>query len=360
MRARAAALGLPFVGLAVDVARRAARRRPAGRRAPGAARRAGGAGGRAWRAPGGARAPGRRSGRDGPVPDRARDGARRACRGFLTGGIRSFDRCSTCPRAEILRYLRRRSIPFVEDPSNADLRFARARIRHRHLPLLAEENPRVAEALVALAAAARAAGRRATPAAPARRRRARRGGWRPRSERLRARGGTAAVDIAGGRRVEVSYGAVRVAARAPVAPARARRARRCVIDGPGTYRWAAGHARRQGGRRAARAPGGRTAGRVRRRPARLAAHGACPKIGRSHATARRAREPQALRPDDRRAGSRARRGRRCRSSPARAASCCSFPGCVRRRSARPTARTRRVVLIDFVPEELPETCLEDI
>src|SRR4029079_18159666 len=61
-------------------------------------------------------------------------------------------------RAEIARYLARRSIPFVEDPSNADPRFSRARVRHRLLPLLAEENPRVREALVALAAEARPSG----------------------------------------------------------------------------------------------------------------------------------------------------------------------------------------------------------
>ena len=59
-------------------------------------------------------------------------------------------------RARFFATSRRRSIPFVEDPSNADPRFARARIRHRLLPLLAEENPRVVEALIALAAAARA------------------------------------------------------------------------------------------------------------------------------------------------------------------------------------------------------------
>ena len=52
----------------------------------------------------------------------------------------------------ITRYLRRRSLPFVEDPSNADPRFARARLRHELLPLLARENPRVREALVGLAA----------------------------------------------------------------------------------------------------------------------------------------------------------------------------------------------------------------
>src|SRR6185369_7796498 len=142
-------------------------------------------------------------------------------------------------RAEILRYLRRRSIPFIEDPSNADLRFARARIRHRHLPALSEENPRVAEALVALAAAARQAGP------------AQRDGQAPVGgpslsrrvaavvDRLRARGGTAQVDLAGGRRVEVSYGAVRVGPRAPLraptppgAPLQ--------LGRPGRYRWGAG------------------------------------------------------------------------------------------------------------------------
>jgi tRNA(Ile)-lysidine synthetase-like protein len=58
-------------------------------------------------------------------------------------------------RAEIERYLARRSIPFVRDPSNADPRYARARIRHQILPALAAENPRVAEALINLARAAR-------------------------------------------------------------------------------------------------------------------------------------------------------------------------------------------------------------
>jgi tRNA(Ile)-lysidine synthase len=61
-------------------------------------------------------------------------------------------------RVEILRYLARRSIPFATDPSNADPRFTRARIRHRVLPLLAEENPRVAEALIALGQRSRYAG----------------------------------------------------------------------------------------------------------------------------------------------------------------------------------------------------------
>jgi tRNA(Ile)-lysidine synthase len=141
-------------------------------------------------------------------------------------------------RAEILRYLRRRSIPFVEDPSNADPRYARARIRHRLLPLLAGENPRVVEALVALAAAARARGQRddrddlddLTRALPR--------GVRAAVGRLRARGGTAAVDLAGGRRVRISYGQVRIGPRAGAgAPGRPET---LLIAGPGAYRWAAG------------------------------------------------------------------------------------------------------------------------
>jgi tRNA(Ile)-lysidine synthase len=133
-------------------------------------------------------------------------------------------------RAEVLRYLRRRSIPFVEDPSNADLRFARARIRHRILPALAAENPRVAEALVALAAAARA-GSQAGDTAPA--------GLNRRAaeviERLRAAGaGSTRVDLAGGRVAEIAYGSVRLrpagggAVTAELRPS-------ISITGPGAY-----------------------------------------------------------------------------------------------------------------------------
>jgi tRNA(Ile)-lysidine synthase len=134
-------------------------------------------------------------------------------------------------RAEILRYLRRRSIPFIEDPSNADPRFARARIRHRVLPLLAEENPRVVEALLALASAARSE-RLAVATVPALSRRA-----AASVGRLGAQGGTAAIDVAGGRRVVVSYGEVRVEARvAAPEPSHPR----LVIERPGAYRWSVG------------------------------------------------------------------------------------------------------------------------
>jgi tRNA(Ile)-lysidine synthase len=112
------------------------------------------------------------------------------------------------PRAEIARYVARNALPFVEDPSNADPRFARARIRHRILPLLAAENPRVRDALVALAAEARATeppgrelpddiSRRAAAVVA----------------ELSARGGTRRIDVAGRRVVEVAYGRVRVEAR---------------------------------------------------------------------------------------------------------------------------------------------------
>src|SRR5262249_28997097 len=54
--------------------------------------------------------------------------------------------------AQILTSLGRGSIPFVEAPSNRDARFARARLRHQILPALRAENPRLGEALRALAA----------------------------------------------------------------------------------------------------------------------------------------------------------------------------------------------------------------
>ncbi len=59
-------------------------------------------------------------------------------------------------RREVLAFLRRRRLSFLEDPSNADPRFARSRVRHRWLPYLAEENPRIVEALLGLARQVRA------------------------------------------------------------------------------------------------------------------------------------------------------------------------------------------------------------
>ena len=258
VRARAEALGLPFVRLAVDVARH---------------RRGGGLQDAARRARLGALTAlakergARRVALGHQADDQAETVLFRIVRGTGLTGLQGipyrrdpFVRpLLDLSRAEILRYLRRRSIPFVEDPSNADLRFARARIRHRHLPALAEENPRVAEALVALAAAARDA--QAGAAGPAGAGRGARAvasggsGGRPPA----GAGGTAEVDIAGGRRVEVSYGAVRVGARALRRQRPRRRARRCRSTGPGPIvggpaRWSSRKALA-----AAREPGGRSA-----------------------------------------------------------------------------------------------------
>jgi tRNA(Ile)-lysidine synthase len=134
-------------------------------------------------------------------------------------------------RAEIARYLARRSIPFVEDPSNADPRFARARLRHTVLPMLARENPRVREALVALAASARASSPVAADGLPADI------GRRAAAvvARLRARGaGTHVVDVGAGRVVEVAYGKVRVGARRARGEGGAD-ASALSVPGPGTY-----------------------------------------------------------------------------------------------------------------------------
>lgn len=58
-------------------------------------------------------------------------------------------------RRSILTYLGKRHISFIEDPSNRNRQFARVRIRHDILPALAQENPKVVEALLALAHQAR-------------------------------------------------------------------------------------------------------------------------------------------------------------------------------------------------------------
>jgi tRNA(Ile)-lysidine synthase len=231
VRSRAEALALPFLRLDVDVARErrggvslqdAARRARLGALATLAAKRAA-----------------RRVALGHQADDQAETVLFRILRGTGLAGLTGipyqrdpFVRpLLDVGRAEILRYLRRRSIPFVEDPSNADLRFARARIRHRILPLLAEENPRVSDALVALAAAARGENAAVAAVSALSRRAAASVG------RLRAKGGTAAVDVSGGRRVVVSYGEVRVEPRA-IAPETPRR--HVVIERPGAYPWSAG------------------------------------------------------------------------------------------------------------------------
>lgn len=50
------------------------------------------------------------------------------------------------PRAAVDEYVAAHSLPFVEDASNADVSYARNRIRHQVLPVLRSINPKVAEA----------------------------------------------------------------------------------------------------------------------------------------------------------------------------------------------------------------------
>ncbi len=54
-------------------------------------------------------------------------------------------------RAEVLEYLKERSLPFVVDPSNSDPKYLRVRIRQTLLPMLRQENPRIVESLGRLA-----------------------------------------------------------------------------------------------------------------------------------------------------------------------------------------------------------------
>lgn len=107
-------------------------------------------------------------------------------------------------RAEVERFVARAGIEPVRDPSNQDPRYTRVRVRQIWLPLLRQENPKVVEALLALASEARALG--GTPEAPAV------AGAPPLSRRQaaavarrQAAGGSGAISVAGGR-VEVSYG----------------------------------------------------------------------------------------------------------------------------------------------------------
>lgn len=145
-------------------------------------------------------------------------------------------------RAEIVQYLRRRSIPFASDPSNQDLRHARARLRHQVLPSLRLENPRLDEALRRLGEDARATT-------------ARRAGGRSAAAKLSPAAGlhvpgrvaaqvaaavddgqgTRLFDVAGAR-IRVSYGQLHVEPSAPVETGAARAlAPFLEISRPGTY-----------------------------------------------------------------------------------------------------------------------------
>ena len=139
-------------------------------------------------------------------------------------------------RKGILAFLTKRRISFVADPSNADRHYARVRIRLDLLPLLARENPRVVEALLALAQDARAiaAGTptRDPPALSSVPRRA-----ATLIRRMAAEGrGTRRVSVPEGE-VVVSYGDVRFRPRAGGRPdCRPPCSESIRVTGPGIYR----------------------------------------------------------------------------------------------------------------------------
>ncbi|MCL1796340.1 MAG: tRNA lysidine(34) synthetase TilS [Clostridia bacterium] len=61
------------------------------------------------------------------------------------------------PRAELEAYVAERAIPFRDDSTNTDMRYARNYLRHQVFPLLRRLNPRVSEAMARTASIARRA-----------------------------------------------------------------------------------------------------------------------------------------------------------------------------------------------------------
>jgi len=156
-------------------------------------------------------------------------------------------------RGQILDYLGRRSLPYLTDPSNADSRYARARIRNQVLPLLRLENPRVDRALRSLGEAAATLMTADDDLVesdavedvhiPVR--------LACEIERVATEGrGTQSFDVGGGRRVTVSYGLVSIGIEAPprgtdLEPGRPTAdatsggagPTTVVMNGPGSYRF---------------------------------------------------------------------------------------------------------------------------
>jgi tRNA(Ile)-lysidine synthase len=136
-------------------------------------------------------------------------------------------------RRSILAYLGKRHIPFIEDPSNRNRHYARVRIRHDILPALAQENPKIVEALLALAHQARALPPAREEAAPVPK-------LAPRTaalvQRLAAEGrGTRRISISEGE-VVISYGKLAFRPSRPATEAIPSDSA-LAISGPGTYRF---------------------------------------------------------------------------------------------------------------------------
>jgi tRNA(Ile)-lysidine synthase len=102
-------------------------------------------------------------------------------------------------RATILEHLARHQVPFAEDPSNADPRFLRSRVRHELLPLLRALSPGIVAHLNGLAddLASLPEGSLPPPLSRAHRTAARTASARGRT--------TVAVRLSGGREVDVGF-----------------------------------------------------------------------------------------------------------------------------------------------------------
>ncbi len=143
-------------------------------------------------------------------------------------------------RSEIVAHLRRKKLTSIEDPSNADRRFARSRIRHDLLPRLGQENPRVTEALLTLGASARALGEPRLPPTAAI------SAFPRLSPRLTARlaammgegQGTRQLTVPGGT-IEIRYGTPQFRANGEPGPGKATSLRRVEVRAPGWFAWPA-------------------------------------------------------------------------------------------------------------------------
>lgn len=127
-------------------------------------------------------------------------------------------------RAKILGYLTRRGLVFARDPSNEDLRFARARLRQVVLPVLRRENPRIGEALRRLAAEAAGPVDQPLPGLAEARANGVHVSARLQASLARAAraGGTRTFDAEGGHRLTVRYGSLTVAKQKTASVRRAR------------------------------------------------------------------------------------------------------------------------------------------
>ena len=140
-------------------------------------------------------------------------------------------------RAQILAYLAKRKLEFFSDPANLDRHYARSRIRHDLLPILARENPRVVDGLLALAREARGEHSRSWQKSLPRDLYLSRRTCATVDRLVRAGAGTRTVVVSGGA-IVVSYGKltwVPLPEGSPLAP-EVTPPLELTVAGPGTYR----------------------------------------------------------------------------------------------------------------------------